>query len=579
MPNPVLQASPEQNRPGLWHFSLPAGCWLSVALWLLVSAAWQWHVHAPGILGDMWDMLAGYQQLGSATPRAILHELLRQFAGVHTLFIPKLFFWLNFGLFAGSGVLLKCLSFMLCGANMLLLCLLVRRDLASVSPVPVFLAAVLVFFNGLQTLVIEWDFLVQHYFAIFFTLLAFSVCDVRGQQLSPRQLLKACCLVLLAVLSCGSGLASLLALGFYLLCRRERFSVLILYVFFSVLLWLLLKPVASDSADAFAVAHHLQPNAFFWSGMDLLFRYLSFPFSAWLDCRWLGVAVTLAALHSAWVCVKHHDASLRDVLLVYFFIIALTVMWGRYRFFTPDTDLSRFYVYLAPLWFLSLLKIADVSVRGFYLAAISLCTALVLAGLFAIAVAADHAGRMQLSAVVARNGNFSHLAGLRLNAMVQGESALQQQHDYLQVNDMDIYSDNDAAILSLPETQPCAATVLRRTAVTKGTYVDYLLRGSDANGSALQDWILVDPAVNQHYAGAVVAERVRMKGWQLRLNEISLQDWLLLLPARFLGVDQTVLYTHLPRTVSLDSLQLWARTAGDQRCRLQLATPVSAVPE
>lgn len=569
MRHPVPQVSPEQNRTDLWHFSLPVWCWLIIAPWLLLAAAWQWHVHVPGILGDMWDMLPGYQQLGSMTLPEILHELLRKFAGVHILLIPKLLFWLNFSFFAASGVLLKATSFLLCGLNLYLLCKLVLRNPVNISSIAVILSGLLILFNGLQTLVIDWDFLVQHYFAVFFTLLSFAVCSASAQPLSQRQLMTACFLVLLAGLSCGSGLASSLALGFYLLCRRERPALLIAYAFFSVLLVLLLRPDTVGSVGA---------NAFFWSGIDLLLRYLSYPFNVWLDFRWLGVVVLLAALHSMWVCIKHRDAPMRDVLLVYFFIIALTVMWGRYRFFTPDTDLGRFYVYLAPLWFLSLLKIADVSVRGFYLAAVFLCSALVLTGFFAIAVAADHAGRMQLSTVVARNGNFAHLAGLRLNAMAQGENALQQQHEYLQMHAMDIYPD-DVPILSLPETQACTATLLRRAVVTKGTYVDYVLRGKDANGAALQDWMLVDTVANQHYAGAVVAERVRMKGWQLRLNEIKLQDWLLLLPARFLRADQTVLYTHLPRNMPLENLQMWGRTADDQRCHLQLNAAVSAVPE
>jgi hypothetical protein len=578
MLSPVPQAGPEQNRIGVWHFSLPVWCWLVVVSWLLVSAAWQWHVHAPGIFGDMWDVLPGYQQLGSMTLPEIFRELLQPFAGVHVLFIPKLFFWLNFKLFDGSGSLLKAASLLLCVLNFGLLCKLVIRDPVNVPSISIVLPGLFILFNGLQTLVIEWDFLLQHYFAVFFTLLAFAFADTRDRHFTPGRCMAVCLLVLLAGLSCGSGLASLAAVGFYLLCRRVPHLYVLTYAVFALLLWCLVKPDPAGSADQFVAANHLQPNSFFWSGIDLLLRYLSFPFSAWFDCRWLGVLVLFSALHSAWRCIRFQDAPLRDALLVYFLIIALTVMWGRYRFFTPDTDLSRFYVYLAPLWFLSVIKLANVSVRGFYLAAVSLCLLLVLSGFYAIAVAADHTGRMQLSSVVARNGNFAHLASLRLNALAQGLSPLQQQHEYLQAHDMDIYRGNAMLILSLLETEPCTATLLRRAVVTKGAYVDYVLRGSDANGAALQDWVLLDPVADKNYAGTVVAERVRMKGWQLRLNEMSWQDWQLLLPTRFLQADETVLYTHLPRNVSFDSLQLWGRTADNQRCHLQV-TAINGAPE
>lgn len=86
-----------------------------------------------------------------------MRELLRKFAQVHILAVPKLWFWANFAWFEGSGALLRITSFAVCVINAgLLWRLLSPAD----KPVrccclPVFA----LFFNGFQTLALDWDFL------------------------------------------------------------------------------------------------------------------------------------------------------------------------------------------------------------------------------------------------------------------------------------------------------------------------------------------------------------------------------------------------------------------------------------
>ncbi len=544
-------------------------------LWLLLSVYWQWRVHAPGILGDMWDMFSAYRQLGDMDTPAFLHELLRKYAAVHVLLVPKFFFWLNFHFFAASGVLLKACSFFLCLLNLFLSLSLLLPAVKAVKHEQWFLLALVVLFNGLQTLVIEWDFLLQHYFAVFFSLLAFRVATLSAVVLSLKTLLLACVLLLLAGLSCGSGLASLLAFAFLLLCRRERWQILLAYGLFVLPVSLLLKP------DAIPDDAHLQVNGFFWSAPDLLLRYLSFPFSAWSSgFRWLGLLPALVFLFAVWGCLKYRAVSLCDVLLVYFMLIALTVMWGRYRFLGADADLSRYYVYIAPLWLMTLLKLSGMSVLLFRTLSLVCGLGLVCAGLSAVAVGADHAGRMELASVVARNGNFAHLAGLRLNAMVGSERSLQINSDYLKAQHLDIYHVDALPLLAAVEGRDCSATLLRRTAVTKGAYVDYVLRARDANGAALQGFVAVD-AQGEMYAGAAVPARVRFKGWSTPLRDIAWADWMLLLPQPWLPATQVLLYTHLPADVRLHDLQLWGQNNDGERCRIQLdaAVAVSAAPE
>jgi hypothetical protein len=254
-----------------------------------------------------------------------------------------------------------------------------------------------------------------------------------------------------------------------------------------------------------------------------------------------------------------------DFLLCHFFLIACFVVMGRYRFFTLDQDLSRFYVYIAPLWFLVLVKIAEYKTPVFFPVALALCFSLVVGGLAAIAVAADHAGRMAMARVVALNGNFNHLAALRLNAM--GGNPLQQQSEYLQTQGMDIYYKAIASVSAIPLAGfNCTLTLNKQAVVTKGTFVDYYFSIADAHEHALTGLYATEKNGDVRYYGTVVAAVNRMKGWQLPLNQIRWSDWPLLVPLSWLSTKDVLLYTHLPRQTSMGHFEWWAMTDTGERC-------------
>jgi len=262
-----------------------------------------------------------------------------------------------------------------------------------------------------------------------------------------------------------------------------------------------------------------------------------------------------------------------DFLMCYFFLIACFVVMGRYRFFTLDQDLSRFYVYIAPLWFLILVKIAGYKMPVFLSVALGLCCTLVVGGFAAIAVAADHAGRMAMAQVVALNGNFGHLAALRLNAM--GGNPLQQQSEYLQTHGMDIYHNTIASVSAIPLAGfNCTLTLNKQAVVTKGTFVDYYFSIADAHEHTLTGWYATEKNGDVRYYGTAVAAVNRMKGWQLHLNQISWHDWPLLVPLSWLPAKDVLLYTHLPRSVQLNQFEWWAITANNERCSVVIESDV-----
>lgn len=543
--------------------ALPVWLWVFAVGWIALAVYWQWLVHRDGIFGDMWDMLPGYQRLQQMDVAALWQELTARYAGVHVLAIPKLFFWLNFSFFHGSGVLLKTASFLLCLANAVLLLKLTAREWSgSVRPALLCLMLLLVFFNGLQALVIDWDFLLQHYLAVFFSLSAFLL--YRHTHHLPIIFF----LVLLAVFSCGSGLSTLAGMGFLLLLRRERWQVLCSYMVFAVLTLILVWPEPQVLPQEMAA---ITPNAFFWSAPSLLLQYVSYPFSAWGDCRWLGMLVLLSASHSAYRCLRSANTPMTDFLLCYFFLIACSVVWGRYRFLAPDADLSRFYVYIAPLWFLVLLKLASFPQWLFRSVSSLLCSGLVLAGLAAVAVAADHAGRMDMARVVALNGNFAHLASLRLNAMAGQGSALQQHAGYLREQRMDIYGNALMTLLTqAPAAATCKLTLQRKAVVSRGAFVDYFFTMDLAGDEVLTALYATDEQLQVRYHGVAVAAANRMKGWQIPLPAVTLSDWPLLLPLSLLSRQHVLIYTHLPRHEQVASLQWWAVNRDGSRCRVLL---------
>jgi hypothetical protein len=551
--------------------SLPGWLWLFAASWIALAVYWQWLVHSGGILGDMWAMLPGYQRLGEMDLPALWQELTNRFARVHVLAIPKIFFWINFYFFAGSGAFLKCCSFVLCLANYFLLLYLVGGEKLFLDNKKVLIiSGIILFFNGFQILVIDWDFLLQHYLAVFFSLSAFLVYE------RYRYLPLVFFLAFLAGFSCGSGLATLGSLFFLLLARREKPYVLASCLAFISFAGYLIWP---DSVVVSPGVEGLPDNDFFWAAPLLLLDYLSYPFSAFGNARWIGFLLLAAACHSFFRCFQSRNFSISDFLICYFFMIACTVAWGRYRFFTEDTDLSRFYVYIAPLWFLFLLRVAELNRFFFRAVAGLLCGLLAIGGLAAVAVASDHAGRMDMARIVALNGNFSHFAASRLDAMAVGESALKQQSGYLQQHQMDIYRPAFFMSGESEADSECHLEQRRSVVVSKGQFVDYLFSVRDLDIRTPVIFYAVDKNFAVRYQGVAVAAANRMKGWLVPLRDIGWKDWSLLLPVQWLSPGRVLLYTHLPRSESLHDFQWWGVTEDGSRCRIVFEQDVISVPE
>jgi hypothetical protein len=545
--------------------SLPGWLWLFAVSWVLLAVYWQCLVHRNGIFGEMWDTLPAYRVLGEMHAADVLRELLRKYAFVHILALPKLGFWIDFHFFGASGQFTRASSFLvslLCAASMILVATRTyQRTTACV------LLGALLFFNGFQAYVINWESLLQYYLAVFFALLAFIEYDK-----NRTKLLLPSIFLLLSGLSCGAGIAAVAGFSFmvfmqYLNDEKPPRIAMVVYAVFVLLLLYMLFPEAGG-----AFPQHMAAP-FFWNAPGLLLQYLAFPFSAWGDFRWVGLPVLFSVIHSLWVCIVLRRGALPDYLLVFFFLIACTVVLGRYKVMGIDGDVSRYYVYMAPLWFFSLLKLSTWNQIVFRATATVFCVLLLMGSLASSVVLANLANKMAMARTVALNGNFRHFASQRLDATGEKEATLQNSADYLHANSMDIYYGRETAVKS--NQAVCRADLLRKAVTSKGGFVDYVLAESPENVSRLSALYLADEAGNILYYGTPFAAVTHLDGWAVALRDVKLTDWPLLLPLSWLKPEQRLLYIHLPRAVPLDSLPAWGEDYRGNWCRLL----ISAAPE
>lgn len=332
--------------------SVPIPLLVFAGAWLLLAAYWQWLAQANGIFGEMWDTLPAFQQLHTLSAIDIFRELMRKYALVHIIALPKLFFWVDFAEFGASGRFTRACSFLVSLACAGCLWRIALRDFS--RSIVVTVLALLLFFNPLQTYVINWESLLQYYLSVFFALLAYRL---RWQK--KQQLWLPCLFLLLSAWSCGSSIAAIAGFtGLLFLQWRDGVVIStaqkIAYTCFFVLMVWMLKP---DAGGGVLLDN---PQPFFWNAPNLLLQYLVFPFSAWGDCRWLGVLMLMAVLHSVWRCWMH-KGQLSDHIFILFFLIACTIALGRYKWMGLDSDVSRYYVYIAPLWYFFLLKLMPIS--------------------------------------------------------------------------------------------------------------------------------------------------------------------------------------------------------------------------
>ncbi|HQQ74291.1 MAG TPA: hypothetical protein PK031_03990 [Pseudomonadales bacterium] len=544
--------------------SLPWPVWLFAAAWIMLAVYWQWLVHVDGIFGEMWDTLPAYQLLGEMSITEIARELLRKYALVHIIALPKLGFWIDFHFFGATGRFTHAASFFV-----LILCFFCAAYIAIRDyqrPITCVVLALLLFFNGFQTFVVNWESLLQYYLAVFFALLAFIAYDR-----SPGRLFPPVVLLLLSALSCGASIAAIAGFSFMLLVRavygvKVPRPALAGYAIFLLAMALLLNP---DAADSFILQ---DPKPFFWNAPNLLLQYLAYPFSAWGDFRWLGFIMLLAVAHSVCRCVIWRTGTLSDYVFCYFFLIACTIALGRYKLMGIDGDVSRYYVYIAPLWYFSILKLLPLSVRLFRVTSAAVCMFLLAGSLASVIVTANMGQKMALARTVALNGNFQHFASQRLDALKGLPANLENSSAYLRANQMDIYYRLEEHIE--PDAADCHAKLLRQSGTTKGTFVDYVLQENQAiqqTAAPLSSLYLANDDGKILFYGTAFAAVTHLQGWGISLRDVRVSDWPLLLPLAWLSGEQRQLFIHLPRSVPLNSLSAWAKDTQGNWCRLTVS--------
>lgn len=538
--------------------SLPVGLQLFSAFWLALAVYWQWLAHSDGIFGEMWDTLPAFRQLGELGAIGIAQELLRKYALVHILAVPKLAFWIDFEWFGASGRFIRAASFLTSFACAWCLLRIAVRDCQ--RPVICTVLALLLFFNPLQAYVINWESLLQYYLSVWFALLAFMV-----YWQSPRLWL-SCLLLFFSAFSCGSGIAAIAGFSFLLLVQwREgkKFSMFEVggYAIFLLLMAWLLVPDANKSALA------QQPNAFFWQAPNLLLQYLAFPFSAWGDCRWLGALMLMSVAHSVWRCLMTRNGNLSDHVLILFFGIACIIAIGRYKWMGMDADVSRYYVYIAPLWFFSALKLLQWRNVFSTAAVVILLGGILMASLSAAVILGNYANKMEMAKVVALNGNSAHLAGLREDVLRSLPATLANSRDYLRAQEMDIYYKNRKIVVTSDTI--CRARKVNQVFTTKRQFMDYFLQEDAGNAMPIARVYLTENNSTQiQYYGTAFAAATHIAGWGIALRDVRPTDWPLLLPAQWLPAEKRRLFVHLPAAVQPSSLQWWAEDSRGAFCRL-----------
>ncbi len=549
--------------------SLPLWLRCFAVAWLALAVYWQWLAHSDGIFGEMWDTLPAFRQISELGVLGIAQELLRKYAQVHILAVPKLFFWIDFAWFGASGRFIRTASFLVSFACAGCLLRIALRDFQ--RPIACTIFALLLFFNPLQAYVINWESLLQYYLSVLFAVLALMT-----GWYWQRRLWLSCCFLVLSAFSCGSGIAAIAAFSFLLLVqwlRGRKYSSTVCFCYV-VFLWVMGYILLPDATPNTVIQNEF---SFFWTAPNLLLQYLAFPFSAWGDFRWLGAWICLSVLHSVWRCLIQRPGTLSDHVLILFFIIACTIVWGRYKTMGGDGDVSRYYVYMAPLWYFSLLKCWNTKNRLIGVLAGIAVLGMLLASIASSVVLGNYANKMEMAKVVALNGNMQHLARVREDVLRSLPATLENSRDYLRAQQMDIYYQLRTSVE--PTDAICRASVVRKTPTTRNKFVDYILQEDSKNAEKIRKIYLADKQGAVLYYGTAFAAQTHIAGWNIALRDVRLRDWPLLLPVQWLPLAERQLFVHLPRAVDLSGLQWLGEDRHSNLCRLIIEKPLSAAQE
>lgn len=536
--------------------------WSFLFFWAVLFCFWQWQLYTPGIFGDMWDNLKPTQQMLGWRGAEWAEELFRRYAQSHVLLIPKLIFFIDFDFFGASGALTRwcsvLVSFFCAGAAYY--CALASRF--SISKIMAAVLAVLIFLSPLQIFVVNWHVLLQHCLSVFFAL----CCCLA---LAKKRYLMAVMLAVGAALSSGAGVA-VLGLSLGVLCiagiRQRSFTLEQIVALLLVLtaLWLV-RP----GSQLFVTALFGVENFF-----SLLLQLFAFPLSGFYDARWFGVLLLVFCMVSGWRCLWSRADSL-DFVTVFAGLLLLSVAWGRYHYMSWDADLSRYYIFCAPLLFAVVCRIANFRARVLPIFVLCLVAVNFIAGLPLLAVTNSISQKTALANAVYFNGNNQHYARIKLDALSQ-DDLLTHEREYLQREQLDVFYRVLQVPVSVQEASrsasfpSCRLQLLERRHATKKQFVDYWWQ--QTSGSKLQQVIAIDEIGKTHFMGVAVANNLPLAGWFLEPRQFSWGEHAgLLIPVAWLPVAEKRWLIHLPALEKLENYQWYGRDNDGQWCKLNFS--------
>lgn len=525
----------------------------------MVFAYYQWQLHTPGIFGEMWDNLAPVQQMAAWGVHEWLAELFRRYAGSHVLFFPKLVFFADFHWFGASGVLSRAASWLAVLGCVGLSGWLLARDFAWRDSLSgsgwrypsAFVLAAAIYFSPLEFFVINWQSLLQYTLSVLFGL----ACAVFLQR---QQFGRAWLAALLAALCCGAGVAALgLVLGSVVAAISHRKIVKVracaLLLLTLIALWLV-RP----EPQLFALGQYGFSN-----GVSLYLQLLAYPISAFFDARAVGLCVLLGVLYSG-INILRYRADIYDFVIVFAALVLLSITVGRFNYIPWDSDISRYYIFMAPLWFGVFAKFMLWQTNLRLLALIAAVSFSLLAGLPLLAVTQSVAQKMLLANTVFFNGNTEHYARLKLDVLNPG-NRLAQEQAYLKQHQLDVFY-RESLPRDMQSTATCHLQLIQQRFATKRRYQDSWFAETE---NVLQTlWAI--KADGEQKLAVRVAKQLPLDGWFLTPKTVSWREhWQLLLPVSWLSAEQARWFTHLSAEEKLDQYEWYGRTQGGHWCRVQ----------
>lgn len=515
-------------------------------------------VFTPGIAGEIWYFLEVLQQWPNWSAAERLNELMRPFAGSHTLLTAKIIFLADLKYWSGSGVLTTVTSAFAVLASAVIAWRLLRED--SVDSASAALISALVLLSPLQLYTINIQSALHFVLSVLFALLA---CFAMSREHYGRALVWS----LLTLLSSAAGFAVmtlLLAVIGRQVWQRKNISpyfLLCVGLGLAALIWC--WPTSAPSAVSFS---ELITNAAF-----LFLQLLALPAAIYGDFRWLGVAILLLSLPSIRRFFSAQTMLATDYLVLFGLLLLLSIALGRAALSTWDGEILRYYIFVAPLY-LGLFASWMIRLPRFT-AVVALCLVMFLigVGLPVVAVTQSVGQKLALANVTFASGDNQHYARLKLDIFQNGDF-LAQQRAFLQEQALDVYAGNVAALPAASEIEQ-AGCVLQLTSArfsSKKLFRDYWLSAEASNTGQLKQLLGVNE-IGRQIPAVEVAKALPLQGWFLTPKTFSWHEHCdLLVPVSWLSAEKRQWFIHLPATKSLTDYRWFGRDNRGQWCLVEI---------